>query len=53
MFTGLLEVIDGTKAKLHPHKNNVERARAVIESLPDQRPTHVGDEMDAENENSH
>ena len=42
--------IEKTKEKLFPHRNNVEEARAVLETLPEQRPQHIGDQLDAENE---
>ena len=40
------------KERLFPQKNNVELARAIIEELDDQdqRPSHIGDQLDAQNE---
>ena len=38
------------KAKLFPHKDGVQEARAMIEDLPEQRPSHIGDQLDPENE---
>ena len=36
--------------KLFPHKNTVEEARAVLENISELRPTHIGEDLDAENE---
>ena len=40
------------KEILFPEKNNVELARAIIDELDeqDQRPSHIGDELDAQKE---
>ena len=42
--------IEIMESLLFPHKNNVEVARATIELLPEQRPQHIGDLIDPENE---
>ena len=38
--------IEIIQAKLFPHMNDVEEGRAVVAKLDDQRPTHIGDELD-------
>ena len=43
-------IIELTKGKLFPHKNNVEEARALMETLPNTRPTHTVDDLDAESQ---
>ena len=43
--------IDTVKNDLFPEMNNVELARVILEEFPnDQRPTHIGDFLDNENE---
>ena len=42
--------IEKVKEQLFPERNSVEEARTVLEALPDQRPQHYGDLIDAENE---
>ena len=49
MMTDLREqrtVIEVIQAKLFPHMDAVEEGRAVVAKLDDQRPTHIGDELD-------
>ena len=47
-----LSYISEVKENLFPEKNNVELARAIVEDMddPDQRPSHIGDQLDAQNE---
>ena len=40
--------IEIVKSKLFPHMNDVEEGRAIVAKLDDQRPTHIGDELDPE-----
>ena len=42
-----MEVIKG---KVFPFKNNVEEAQAILEEFPDDRPSHLGDNLDPENQ---
>ena len=39
-----------TRKKLFPHKNTVEEGRALMDNDSNHRPTHIGDDLDAENE---
>ena len=45
-----LTKIQRTQEKLLPHLNVVEEARAVVDLLDDQRPTHIGDMIDPQKE---
>ena len=42
--------IEKIQDSLFPHKNNVEATRAVVENFIDTWPTHIGDQLDPENE---
>ena len=42
--------IETIEANLFPHRKSVNEARAVLENFPDSRPSHIGDELDPENE---
>ena len=42
--------IEKTQENLFPHKNAVQEGRTVVSHLDDQRPTHIGDFVDPENE---
>ena len=42
--------IEKTQDKLFPYMNSVQEGRVVVAHFDDKRPTHVGDEMDPENE---
>ena len=43
-------MIEMTQEKLFPYMNAVHEGSTVVAHLDDQRPTHVGDTMDPENE---
>lgn len=47
-----ISYIAEVKENIFPEKNNVELARAIVEDMddPDQRPSHIGDQLDAQNE---
>ena len=43
--------IESVKNELFPEMNNVEMARAIMDEYPeDQRPSHIGDTIDNQNE---
>ena len=42
--------IEKTQEKLFPHLNDVEKGRETVAQLADQRPMHIGDQMDPQNE---
>lgn len=48
-YMAKLPEIRAVKSILFPHRNNVEEAQALIESLDEQRPMHIGDILDPSN----